>query len=73
MNDDELGDEDWDKNMIEFQSKADAIKKRIEENVAKLGEISDKVSEVLGVILIDEIEEYLKEQAENKNDGGTDE
>jgi hypothetical protein len=68
MNDDELGDEDWDANMIEFQSKADAIKKRIEEHAAKLHEISDKVSEVLGVILIDEIEEYLREQEDQSKE-----
>ena len=62
MNDDELGDDEWDAQMIEFQSKADEIKKRIEQQADKLHEISDNLSEVLGVILIDEIEEYLREQ-----------
>jgi hypothetical protein len=66
MNDDELGDEEWDERMLEFQSKADAIKKRIEEHAEKLEEISDKVSEVLGVILIDEIQEYLREQEDKE-------
>lgn len=67
MNDDELDDDEWDRNMIEFQSRADEIKKRIEEHAEKLGEISDKVSEVLGVILIDEIEDFLREQ-DSQND-----
>lgn len=62
MNDDELGDDEWDAQMIEFQSRADEIKKRIEQQADKLHEISDNLSEVLGVILIDEIEEYLREQ-----------
>jgi uncharacterized coiled-coil DUF342 family protein len=67
VNDDELDDDEWDRNMIEFQSRADEIKKRIEEHAEKLEEISDKVSEVLGVILIDEIEEFLREQ-DSQND-----
>ena len=70
MNDDELGDDEWDANMIEFQSKADAIKKRIEEHAEKLQEISDKVSEVLVTILMSEIEEYLREQSEQSDSEG---
>jgi hypothetical protein len=66
MNDD---DDDWDEKMIEFQSRADEIKKRVEDHASKLEEISDKVSEVLGVILIDEIEEFLREQdSQDDND-----
>lgn len=68
MNDDELGDEDWDANMIEFRSKADAIKKRIEEQAAKIGSISDKLSEVLISILMDEIEDFLREEEAKKSD-----
>jgi hypothetical protein len=67
MNDDEMGDDDWDERMIEFQSKADAIKKRIEEHAEKVGEIGDKLSEVLGVILISEIEEFLREESESSD------
>ena len=67
MNDDELGDDEWDAQMIEFQSKADAIKKRIEEHAEKVTEIGDKLSEVLSIILIDEIEDYLREQSEQSD------
>ena len=69
MNDnEEVGKEENGEEMIEFQSNASQIARRVEEHARTVGEVSDQLSEVLGKILVSEVEEYLREQDSSKGE-----
>lgn len=45
-----------------FDERLEALRSRLEEDAAKLRDIGDKLMEVSGKILVQEIEEFLDEQ-----------